>query len=320
MTGAVLVTVGCQPAGADRPSTLIRVANTGTADFDDLPSLAAHAALEAGGYRLEETRFRETAQAAEALARGDVDLGSGAAPIYWAATAKGAPIRLIAEHVANMHRLVGPADAAGCAGLGEGPIAVQSSGAASDVFTRAWLEDTCPGQTVQIVRLPQSDSRMAALLSGSVRAAALKVVDVVRLDREAPGRFVELADFSSSFPLVMAAGVFVNRDWAEANRPALTAYLEARRAAEERLSDAGALVGLARTSLGESADWPAVAAAYLRVRAWRAARGVTPEAVVETLRFFSARAGLAPLAPDLAADLTLLRDPDSPAVEWPGRR
>lgn len=172
---------------------------------------------------------------------------------------------------------------------------------------------------MQIVRLPQSDSRMAALLSGSVRAAALKVVDVVRLDREAPGRFVELADFSSSFPLVMAAGVFVNRDWAEANRPALIAYLEARRAAEERLSDAGALVGLARTSLGESADWPAVAAAYLRVRAWRAAR-VTPEAVGETLRFFSARAGLAPLAPDLAADLTLLRDPDSPAVEWPGRR
>jgi hypothetical protein len=313
LAACLAATAGCGAAGPDRTARTIRVANTGAADFDDLPSMAAHTALAARGYVIEETRFRETAQAAEALARGDADIASGAVPLYWSAAARGAPIRLVAEHVGNMHRLVGPAEAAGCAGLHDGPLAVQSTGAASDVLTRAWLDATCPGQAIQIIRLPQSDSRLAALLSGAVRGAALKVVDAVRLGRMAPGRFTELADFSASFPNVMAAGVFANTAWAARHQPQLGDYLEARRVAEDALSDSGALAAQARASLGASADWAAVAAAYVRVQAWRGHRGITTSEVAATLRFFSGHAGLESLSPDLAADLSL----QSPAAGSP---
>ncbi len=293
---AVLGVAGCGGRPAE-PGGLIRIANTGIADFDDIPALDGHAMLEAQGYRIERSEYRLSALAAEALARGDADIGIGAVTTYLAAAAKGAPIRLVGEHVANPHRLVGRSGSS-CRSLDGASLAVQSPGAASAVFAEAWLDAECPDSEARLAFIQQSDNRLAALLSGHVAAAVLKVGEIVRLERLAPGRFTVLADFSMSWPDLVVVGVFANERWAATHPGDLAAYLQATRAAADGVRRVDALAARALAILGPSDDWEDVARKYIDAEAWWRGGGLSRTRVEATLGFFGTHVDLTALSPE----------------------
>lgn len=292
---------GCRTSPGPGDERVLRVTNTGSVDFDDLSGELAHELLRERGYRVDTTTYRLSSLAAEALARGDADIGVGAMPVYLKALSMGAPIRLIGEHVANPHRLVARRGVS-CAELGTEGIASQGEGAATTILARAWLSESCPEHPARFVFVQQSENRLAALMSGRIAASVLKMPELVKLDQLAPDRFSVMADFSRTWPELIVVGLFANARWAEQHEEVVELYLQARQEAAERLATADALVELAARTLGPSNDWAVVTRMYLDIGAWNA---LIPSAarLERTLDFFGRHAGIDGLEADAVTGL-----------------
>jgi ABC-type nitrate/sulfonate/bicarbonate transport system substrate-binding protein len=317
--------IGCaNPAPTTRP--IIRVAYSGHSDVEDLSSLVAHAALEAEGYTIEETFFALSELSAEALARGNVEFAAGSVRSFWAAAGRGARIRTVMEHVANMHRLVVDSRITKCAGLDGRRVAIQSEGAAGTVLARAYFAEECPNVRPQTLSVPQSENRAAALLSGNLDAAVLELSMFLWLDQQVPGRFRALEDFAARWPLIKVTGVHVNTDFAAAHPNAVRDYVRARVLANRAvLADPSLLVAEATRTIGESAAWPAVVRAYVGMTAWAPDGGLTAADVERSLAFFQQPGGLkADLTVATVADLSVLTavlaDPRVTSSNAPGGR
>jgi ABC-type nitrate/sulfonate/bicarbonate transport system substrate-binding protein len=287
---------------------VLRVAYPAMADFDDLPSLMAHARLEAKGYRIETTHYRVSELAAEALSRGDAEFANGAVRSYWAAAAKGAPVTTIMDHAANVHRLVVEAGIRDCAALEGRPFALHSEGAVGTALARAYFSEACPDVRPRLLMIPNSDNRAAALLAGAVSGSVLKVAEVIHLEQRAPGRFRVMSDFSARWPHVKTTGVYVNSRFASAHPEAVRDYIRARlQANRDILGDSDRVAAAAAGRLGASTLWPMIARAHTDLGIWHPDGGLTRDDVDETLRFFIAHGSLkAGLTTDHVADLSYL--------------
>ena len=304
--GVLLVSLAA--AACDRDAA-IRVAYAGSADFDMLPSVEAHATLATEGLGVDLVHYARSELAVEAVARGEAEIGHGSVRNYWAAASRGAPVRLVMAHTGNVHRLVAHAAILHCSALDGRGVAVQSEGAAGTVFLRALLADRCPDALPAYLYLQMSTNRAAALLSGRVRATVLKLADVVRLDRLAPGRFRVLGNFGELWGDIVTSGVFVNADWATEHPDLVRRYLRARILSHRMPVDARELASRAANALGESDDWGAVGGAYVSANVWDADGGVTDETIERSLAFFVEHGNLpASLGGSTAADLSFLTD------------
>lgn len=303
---AVVVACAGPPAGAARP--LIRVSYSASPDFDDLPSLIAHAALEAQGYQVEETYFTISELGAEALARGTVEFSTGSARSFWAAAGRGASLRTVMEHVGNVHRLVAIPEIASCHDLAGRRLTLQSEGAVGTALAYGYFAEACPDWTPRPLFVPQSENRAAALLSGNIDAAVLELSMFLWLEQRAPGRFRIVEDFSARWPHLLSAGVHVNGDFAKSHPDAVRDYVRARVAANRAvLADRSLLVKEAQRAIGASTDWTAIADAYVAAAVFHADGGLTADAVARSLAFFQTRSGLEPsLTPDDVADVSFL--------------
>jgi len=292
---AILASVtGCNRSGSQSPELVIRVANTGVVDFDDVPALVAHDALRAAGYRIEVDSYRFSSLAVEAVARGHADIGIGASSSFLTAMARGAAIGLISEHVGNPHRLVAQRGLS-CDGLSDGTAAVQAPGSATSVLSKTWLAASCPTASPRWLFIQQSENRMAALLSGQVDAAVLKAADLPELEILAPGRFEILADFAQEWPALVIVGVFVNREWADTHRSELHAYLDARRQAASELRSEAAIAAAATAAFGPSTAWLPAARRYIDAHAWWPDEEAFAQRVSATLSFLEDHDDLPPL-------------------------
>ena len=308
-------------APARRPEPIIlRVAYPGSADFDDLPSLLAHASLETQGYKVETTHYRVSELAAEALARGDAQFASGSIRTYWAAASRGAPVRTVMDHAADVHQLVVESDIRDCEGLEGQSFALHSAGAVGAALARAYLAEECAGVRPRFLMVPNSDNRAAALLAGAVRASVLTLAEVLRLEQQAPGRFRVLSDFAARWPHVKTTGAYVNVLFAAAHRDVVRDYVRARVIAHrDVLADRRQLPAQASQRLGPSAFWPLVAEAYLDTRAWDPDGGLTRSDIERTLAFFIAHGSLdASLTVDAVADLSYLASVLDELGRYPG--
>jgi ABC-type nitrate/sulfonate/bicarbonate transport system substrate-binding protein len=294
------------PTQTARP--LIRVAYSGQPDIDDVPSLLAHTALEAEGYAVEETFFALSELGVEAVVRGNVEFAVGSVRSFWAAAGRGARVRTVMEHVANVHRLVVDSRITTCAGLDGGRVAIQSEAAAGTVLARAYFAEECPDVRPQTLSVPHSENRAAALLSGNLDAAVLELSLFLWLDQQAPGRFRVLEDFAARWPLIKVTGVHVNTDFAAAHPEAVRDYVRARVLANRAvLADSSLLVAEATRVIGVSAAWPEIARTYVRMTAWPSTGGLTEADVERSLAFLKRPGGLkADLMPATVSDLSFL--------------
>ncbi len=291
-----LLVLAASMGSCAQPSTKpeIRVGYAGALDVGDVSAEIAHADLEAAGYRVREQSFATIETLVDALARGDVDVGTGAARAFWAASAKGAQLRTVMEHVGNVHRLVSQGTPSTCAEAVDGRrLALQSEGAAGTALARAYMAIHCPDARPEILMVPGSPNRLAAALSGAVDATVLQFSDVARLMRLAPGRFTVTGDFSKEWPGLMVTGVHVNARFAQEQPALVHAYVRARVLANRRaVADRAEALRHARRILGETEDWSGQLDDYALMPAWHARGGLTRAGVEETLRFLTERSGL----------------------------
>jgi ABC-type taurine transport system substrate-binding protein len=267
---------------------MIRVASTRPAISDGLPSVESETERRSEDFVVNMVRYARTELAIAALAKGDADIGHGPVPHYWAAAARGAPVRLVVAHTSNAYRLVSHAAILHCSALDGRDLAVQSAGAVSTAFLRAFLADQCPDVLPAYRYVPLSADRVAALLSGGVRATVLELPEVVRIDRLAPGRFRVLGNFAALWGDVVTCGVFVNVEWARQHPDLVRRYVRTRVLSYRTLVDA------------EVPGSPGT---------WEADGGLTRDIVERSLAFFVEYGGLpSSLDTASAADLSFLTD------------
>jgi ABC-type nitrate/sulfonate/bicarbonate transport system substrate-binding protein len=294
---------------AQDSSHRIRVAFSSTLDFGDLPTVMADALLAADGYDVAPTFFASAQLAADALARGQVDVGNGATRTFWAAIAKGASIATVMEQVGNTWAIVSTSDIRTCADLHARRLAITGEGSVSAVMSGAYLRDQCPGVEPRIVTIAGSEHRAAAILAGRIDAAPLELAESLYLAALAPGRFRTLVRFADDLPSLATTGVHVNRLWAAAHPRAVRDYLRALLMTHRRIvRQPDLLIGEARVRLRFDPTLVAqVADAYLHSKAWDVNGRLTDAVVRDSLAFFI-RSGRLPnsLTVERVADLSYL--------------
>ena len=304
IAGAVVTPGGGSAAGD--PGRRIRVAFSSIVDIGDVPSLMAHALLATQGYEVVPTFYARAQLAADALARGQADVGNGSTRTYWAAAAKGAGIATVMEQVGNGWSIVTAPGIQRCADLHARPFAMTGEGSVSTALSRSYLKRRCPGVEPRFLTIAGSEHRAAALLAGRIDGAPLELAETLYLAGRAPGQFRTLVSFADELPSVVTTGVHVNRAWAERHPGAVRDYVKTLVTVHRQvIAHPELLADEARRRLRiDPAFLPEIVAAHVRTAAWHANGRLTPAAVRDTLAFFVASADLPDgMAPERVADL-----------------
>jgi ABC-type nitrate/sulfonate/bicarbonate transport system substrate-binding protein len=273
--------------------TVIRVGYSGEADFSDLPSLLAHARLRAQGFQVESTFFSGTSVAVAEVSRGTVDIMNGSLIGVWTAISRGAAVRTIMNHTADPYRFIAGPGIAACAALDGRRVGLAAESSVSTHLVRAYLADECPSASPEVLTIGESSNRVAAFLAGGIDAAGLELSSWLWLQKQAPGRFVLLSDFSTRWPAIRTTGVHVNTAFARAHRDLVEAYVRAVLSANrDVLADPDLLVAAANEHIGRSEDWTATARAYVDAAAWSPRGGLTRHDLESTLTFFQSHSRL----------------------------
>jgi ABC-type nitrate/sulfonate/bicarbonate transport system substrate-binding protein len=306
IAAATICSAAC---GRARPAMrVIHIGYPGEADFSDLPSLVAQARLRAKGVRVESTFFSGTSVAVAAAARGTVDVINGSMIGAWTAISRGAHLRTIMNHTADPYRFVAAPGIAACGALTGRRIGLATESSVSTHLVRAFLTDECPSAAPDVLTIGESSNRVAAFLTGGIDAAGLELSSWLWLQRQAPGRFTLLSDFSKRWPMVKTTGVHVNTEFARVHGDLVQEYLGALLAANrDVLSDPTLLVAAANEHMGRSEDWSSAARAYVEAGVWSSRGALTHADVESTLKFFQRHSHLdSRLTADDVADLGFL--------------
>ncbi len=287
----------------------ISIAYPSIADFQDLPSLMALDRLTEAGYTIVPTFFAQPELAVEALASGQADFGFGSSRTFWAGIQQGGSFTTIMEQSSNGWSIVGLTEIVDCDDIDGRRLAFHSEGSVAKAMTDAFIRQNCPEITPEVLIIPGSENRAAAMLAGQIDVTPLEPADVVQLLQKAPDRFHVVVDFAASLPDLMTSGVYVNLDYAAEHPHAVEDLLTALLSTHRRLAaDPNVLIGETTTRLGiDAASVPAILEAHLRIDSWDVNGGLTREAVEYSLEFYVQNGSLEPgLTADDVADLAYL--------------
>lgn len=270
------------------PVRALHAAYPSEADLGDVPSLMALDLLAEQGYEVTTTFFSGTDLAAEALSRGDAQVGAGSVEVFWSAVEQGADIVTIMEQVRNTWTLVSTNAIEQCADIDGKRLALTSEGSGSAALTRAYIDRYCPGTEYEVVLISGSSNRAAALLAGQVDVTPLELIDAQRIEQEAPGQVRVLARFADELPDMMVTGIYANREFAEANPSVVEDYLRAVLNIHQQIEDnPDLLVQRAAEVLGQDpAELTPIIQAHLDFDAWPTDGGLTGERFGNSLAFY----------------------------------
>jgi ABC-type nitrate/sulfonate/bicarbonate transport system substrate-binding protein len=279
-------------------------------DVRDIPLLVALDDLASSGYKVEKVYMASSSVMADALVRGDAHIAMINNQTAWMAAAKGAPIRTIASFSAATTVLAAKASIRSCAGLHGRPIGVAATGKSfSPILFDSYLEKNCPGVKPNLLVIPQSSARTAALLSGEVDAILIPGEEFLKVQLDSPGKFHAILNYATEFPNAGIDAYQVNRDWARANAGLVKDFLRALLLAQRRLSaDSQLLIdeSVKRLSIDKRTA-KTIAEDYVRMGIWDPNGGLTPDLVQETLSLLISHGALdSTLKPAAVADLSYL--------------
>lgn len=284
-------TVSCADRASKSPTKLatLRYFDLINLDVRDVPLLMALEAMEAEGYGIEKTYLASGALIAEALARGDADIGMLNNQTMWLAISKGAAVRTIAQFTATTSVLVGKQEIASCAELHNKRVAMPATRGLSPALFDLYLKQKHPGVVPQMLVIPESAGRVAALLVGEIDASNLPGEELLKLQRQAPGKFHLLMSYAQEFPEVQIDGLQMRRSWAEEHPQAVKDFLRALLKAHRQVTANPQLLydeSVKRLGL-DPATAKAVCDAHLQSTIWHANGGLTTENVQYTLDFLT---------------------------------
>ena len=315
---AVLVTfllAGCGPStssvGSNQALLHLDIGYPSAVDVEDIPSLMAHELLVEQGYTVTPTFYSQAELAVAALARGDADFSVGAGRTIWQAISQGAELIPIMEHAANGWLALSVPEIATCRDLDGRRYAHHSEGGVSKAMSDAYILEKCPGTQPEILIIPGSANRAAALLAGQIEVAMVKVADRVEIEAQAPGRYHAVMDFAHDLPMLKTTGVYVNQEFAAQQPEAVKDYIKAVLTIHRQIADdPNVLIPEVNKWLPIDAEiLPQVLEAQLAVNTWDVNGGMDEESIQFSLDFFTRAGSLEPgLTVERISDLSYLNE------------
>jgi ABC-type nitrate/sulfonate/bicarbonate transport system substrate-binding protein len=203
----------------------------------------------------------------------------------WKAAVQGAPIRTIAEFTASTTALAAATEFEACGELDGKRLGVASTRGLSPALFDMYIEHDCPGTHPEILVVLESAGRAAALLSGEIDAVILPGEELIKLQREAPGKFHSLMFYGEVFRDVRIDSLHVARPWAERNPETVKDFLRALLRAQRRVAADPQLLydeAVQRLEL-DPATAEAIGRSHLGMNIWDPNGGLTAENLQGTL-------------------------------------
>ncbi len=223
--GLAAAMVGQAPADSDDKVRLVVAGSDGISSATPLFVAEVLGYFEEAGLEVEYlTMAGGAATMSAAIARGDVQIGLGAASQYMGSIANGLTKgKLIGEFTDNNYVILGGDGISDPSQLRGKRYGISSHNAGDHIYSMAVLEAYGIGpDDVEWVPLGSPPSRLSALVSGKVDGIEMTLTSLP--EREA-GRIIVSAE-ESPVPFVSAA-IFASQDLIDGNKEALTRFLGA---------------------------------------------------------------------------------------------
>lgn len=292
-----------------RKTGTLRLSSQGAAGVGDIPTLMATDSLKAQGYDVEFTNFSTTDLIPTSLLRGDLDIGSVNTTVSWAAMSKGANLRTILSKTNMTFYLVAKNEIQACRDLNNRSIGFNSTKTFGYVMSIEWIKKNCPGTTPQILSIPDTPNRLAAMQAGQLDASYLDIDSWLELNRRLPGQHHILINFVKEFPDIQFSSFTVQRDWAQQHSEMVKDFVRAILTANRQVIDDPKLLEdeIAKRLSRSDAEAKEAADAYLAQKVWDPDGGYTPETTQATLTFLAGSGSIpATLKSDDVVDLSYL--------------
>jgi NitT/TauT family transport system substrate-binding protein len=262
-------------------------------DLTTVPILAALDTLRDDGYDVEEVELAEPELAIEGLAKGEYAISAEATSPALIAAQQGAPIKIIADVVANQWAFYAAEGIDDCNDLVGEPVGIFSEGSVATAMVRDWVSENCTEGEPEYLVIGGSDVRAQALQQGEIVATALEIADVATLAEQGTPVSAPLVDFSEALPGVHPQTVYANTDFLEDNPEAAQAFVDALADEHAKINaDPAYLVSLVEKYLPESVSdsLQGTAEGYVSKGLFDATE-LSEENMQQTIDFF-ARAGV----------------------------
>lgn len=276
-------------------------------DLTTVPIIAALEAMKANGYEIEQVELAEPELAIEGLAKGDYAISAEATSPALIANQQGAPIKVIADVVANQWGFYGQEGISTCNDLVGKPVGIFSEGAVATAMVRQWVTENCTAGEPEYLVIGGSDVRAQALQQGEIVATALELSDVAALADRGTPLPPPIVDFSTELREVHPQTVYANAEFLSGNGEAAQAFVTALAEEHKKINeDPAYLVSLLETHLPDSVteSTPSTAASYVEKGLFDAT-ALDADNMQATIDFF-VKAGVIEegLTVEQAADLT----------------
>jgi NitT/TauT family transport system substrate-binding protein len=235
-------------------------------DLTTVPIMAAIETMKGNGYTIEQVSLAEPELAIEGLAKGDYQISAEATSPALIANQQGAPIKVIADVVANQWGFYGQEGITTCDDLVGKPVGIFSEGAVATAMVRQWVSANCTAGEPEYLVIGGSDVRAQALQQGEIVATALELSDVAALADRGTPLPPPIVDFSTELRNVHPQTVYANADFLSGNAEAAQSFVDALAAEHKKINeDPAYLVSLVEKFLPESVSdsLPSTAASYV---------------------------------------------------------
>lgn len=263
-------------------------------DVRDIPMLMALDDLQAQGYQVEKTYVASSTLIADALTKGDADVGVFNSQTAWTAVTKGAPIRTFIEFTGPTTIMAAKSEIADCHGLQGKQVGAPTTSGANPALLALYMHNKCSDEKFNFVVIADATARSAALQSGKLDASMMPGEDFLKIQDAAPGKFHALISFAHEYPNILIDALHARRAWLDQN-PGLghdfvAAILKANRAIA---ADPQLLYDQAVKRLQlDPAVAKEIADTHLKNAIWSVNGGLSADKVQSSLDFYSANTGL----------------------------
>ena len=253
VAAAALVLAGC--AGGETGSDKSFTVAVTEPDFTAVPILAALDTMRQNGYDIKQVELAEPELAIEGLAKGDYAISAEATSPALIANQQGAPIKVIADVVANQWAFYGQEGIKTCDDLVGKPVGIFSEGAVATAMVRDWVKKSCTKGEPEFLVIGGSDVRAQALHQGEIAATALEIADVATLDAQGTPLQPPIVDFSKELNGVHPQTVYANTEFLVNNSAAAQEFVDALAAEHAKINQNPAyLVHLVQKYLPETVN------------------------------------------------------------------
>jgi ABC-type nitrate/sulfonate/bicarbonate transport system substrate-binding protein len=288
----------------------IRVLVIANSDVRDVPLAMAADDLRSQGYHVEITPMMSGALMVDALSRGDAELASFNNETLWTAIGKGLRAKTIVQRL-TFPNLVVARQGVTCRMLNGRPLAIGSQTGLNPRLIARYFDSRCPGTEPQVLVVPDSAARTAALVAGTVDAALLPLEEFLRLQKAAPTKYATLVDLAREFPQLQINAVQARGDWLEQHPREARDVIRALLLMHRRIiANRGELYTRALQQLKtEPTETTSVIDALIAAGAWDPNGALTRDNVQYTLSFLQETGAVAKaLRVEDVADLAPLND------------